>query len=371
MEKTPTIKNIRHALIPGAAIVIFLVLCLLHLSGLFSSDTRSMVTLFLDLPLRALLLLALADGIGKLRTPSERRYWALTLAAFSAWFIADIAFQPEGDRPLILGLLEDGAFLLFYPLLMVAIEQRPCRYHWPITGWGSRLLCAASGVVLIAWTYCYFVGLTLFFVPDVFLSEGPSYAFFATADFIFGVAFLIRMLLIRGRWRVIYGLFGSAMLVWGFTDTLDALGRIDIEVVPYGTPLDIVWSLPYFAIIAAAVYRNRSARSAASIPTTTTHSGGLVVSAYAYAFAVPVIHLVVFLSGLLREIEIPAGTVRTRGSCDPFSSRNGDPGSRTETTASSPASPESSSWRMRSSTSRKWRLLAVWREASPTTSTTC
>jgi signal transduction histidine kinase len=305
VEKTPTIKNIRHTLIPGAAIALFLIMCLLHFSGLFSLDTRSMVSLFLDLPLRALLLLALADGIGKLRTPCERRFWALTLAAFSAWFIADMAFQPEGTRPLILGLLEDGAFLLFYPLLMVAIEQRPCRYHWPITGWGSRMLCAAAGVILILWTYFYFVVLTLFFAPDAFLSEAPSYAFFATADFIFGVAFLIRMLLIRDRWRVIYGLFGSALLVWGFTDTLDALGRIGIEVIPIGTPLDILWTLPYFAIIAAAVYRNRSSEKGGSIPTTTTQSGTLIISSYAYAFAVPVIHLVVFLTGLLREIEIP------------------------------------------------------------------
>jgi len=305
VDKTSTIKNIRHTLIPGAAIAIFLIMCLLHLSGLFSSDTRSMVALFLDLPLRALLLLALADGIGKLRTPCERRSWALMLAAFSVWFIADMAFQPEGDRPLILGLLEDGAFVLFYPLLMVAIEQRPCRYHWPISGWGSRLLCAASGVILILWTYFYFVVLTLFLAPDAFLSEAPSYAFFAAADIIFGVAFLIRMLLIRGRWRVIYALLGSAMLVWGFTDTLDALDRIGIEVIPIGTPLDMLWTLPYFAIIAAAVYRNRSSENGSSIPTTTTQGGTLVVSSFAYAFAVPVIHLVVFLSGLLREIEIP------------------------------------------------------------------
>ncbi len=149
-----------------------------HLNGLFSEETRRRSGVFLDLPLRALLVLALADGISQLSTPSERRFWALTLAAFSAWFIADIAFQPEGDRSLLLGLLEDGAFLLFYPLLMIAVEQRPCRYHWPITGWGSRWLCAAAGLGVVLWSYFYFVGLTLIFEPAAFLSAAPSYVFF-------------------------------------------------------------------------------------------------------------------------------------------------------------------------------------------------
>ncbi len=290
--------------VPLAALVLLLVHLTVHLSGLFTNETREVVSWFLDLPLRALVLLALADGISRLRTPSERRFWALMLAAFSAWFIADIAFQPEGDRSLLLGLLEDGAFLLFYPLLMIAIEQRPCRYHWPITGWGSRWLCAVVSLGLIFWSYFYFVGLTILFDPEAFLSEVPSYAFFVAADFIFGIVFILRVFIARGRWRPIYALLAIAMLGWGITDLLDTLWRLDILVVDYGTPLDALLLLPYFAVIAAAVYRNRSVGAAVPIPSTTTHSGTLVASAYAYAFAIPVIHLVVFLTGWLREIEI-------------------------------------------------------------------
>lgn len=287
-----------------AAATIFGVECVLHLSGLFSEETRSMTGLFISLPLRAVFLLALADGINSLRTPGERRFWAVTLAAFSSWFIADIAFQTGGERSLFIGILEDGAFLLFYPLLMVAIEQRPCRYHWPITGWGSRLLCACSGLLLIVWSYVYFVGLTLFFVPDVFLSEAPSYAFFTCADFIFATAFFVRMLMNHGRWRLIYGLLSLAMTGWGVTDLLDTLGLLGVDVIQYGTPLDIIWSLPYYAVIAAAVYRNRTSQGIAPLPVTTTHGGTLVVSGYAYAIGIALIHLVVFSTEWLREIEV-------------------------------------------------------------------
>lgn len=304
METNPAVKTIRRSAIPAAALVLFLILCVLHLSSLFSEDTRRLLSWFLDLPLRALVLLSLADGISRLKTPGERRFWSLTLAAFSAWFIADMAFQTGGDRPLILGLLEDGAFLLFYPLLMIAIEQRPCRFYWPITGWGSRLLCAASGLFLILWCYTYFAGLTLVFETEAFLSEAPSYLFFAFSDFIFAIAFFIRALIIRGRWRVIYALFGVAMLIWGVTDLMDAYGLLGIDTIPFGTPLDVLWPLPYFAIITAAVYRNRSALSARPLPQTTTTEGTLIVSSYAYAFGIPIIHLIVFTSGWLREIEI-------------------------------------------------------------------
>jgi len=263
-----------------------------------------MTGFFINLPLRALLLLALADGINSLKTPSERRFWSLALAAFATWFIADMAFQTGGERPLFLGILEDGAFLLFYPLLMVAIEQRPCRYHWPITGWGSRFLCACSGLLLIVWSYVYFVGLTLIFVPDVFLSEAPSYAFFTCADFIFATAFFIRMLINHGRWRIIYGLLSLAMTGWGVTDLLDTLGLLGVDVIGYGTSMDVVWSLPYYAVIAAAVYRNRTARKTAPLPVTTAHGGTLVISGYAYAMGIALIHLVVFVTEWLREIEV-------------------------------------------------------------------
>jgi len=302
--KQPAASTIRRYAVPAVALVVFAVNLFVHLGGLFSNETREVFRTVLDLPLRVLLLLALADGISRLRTPSERRFWALTLAAFSAWFIADIAFQPEGNRSLLLSLLEDGAFLLFYPLLMIAVEQRPCRYHWPITGWGSRWLCAAAGLGVILWSYIYFVELTMLFEPAAFLSATPSYVFFCTADFVFAAVFLIRMFIARGRWQVIYALFGAALFVWGVTDLLDALGLIGVEVVNYGTPLDVVWSLPYFAIIAAATYRNRSVESAVPIPATTTHSATLVVSAYAYASVIPIIHFVVFRSGWLREIEV-------------------------------------------------------------------
>ena len=303
-ENRQFLNTIGRSTIPVAAVVLFVANLTLHVGGLFTEDTRAVVAWFLDLPLRALVLLALADGISRLRTPSERRFWSIMLAAFSAWFIADMAFQPEGDRSLLLGFLEDAAFLLFYPLLMLAIEQRPCRYHWPIAHWGSRWLCAAEGLALILWIYIYFVVLTVFYSPEIFLSEVPSYAFFATADFVLGITLLIRTVIVSGRWRVIYALLGTALIFWGLTDLLDTLWRLGIEVLPYGTPVDAVWPLPYFAIITAAVYRNRTAATSPPIPTTTTHSATLVVSAYAYAFALPVIHFVVFLTGWLREIEI-------------------------------------------------------------------
>ncbi len=304
VENGPTSKRIRPWIIPVAAATVFGAECVLHLSGLFSEETRWMAGSFTTLPLKALLLLALADGINSLRTPGERRFWALALAAFASWFIADMAFQTGDERPLFIGILEDGAFLLFYPLLMVAIEQRPCRYHWPITGWGSRFLCACSGLLLIVWSYVYFVGLTLLYVPDVFLSEAPSYAFFTCADFIFATAFFIRMLINHGRWRLIYGLLSLAMTGWGVTDLLDTLGLLGADVIEYGTPLDIVWSLPYYAVIGAAVYRNRTAAKTPPLPVTTTHGGTLVFSGYAYVVGIAVIHLVVFLTEWLREIEV-------------------------------------------------------------------
>jgi len=94
------------------------------------------------------------------------------------------------------------------------------------------------------------------------------------------------------------------MLGWGVTDLMDGLGLLGLDVIPYGTPLDVLWPLPYFFIISAAVYRSRSASTSKPIPPTTTAEGTLIISSYAYAFGLPIVHLIVFASGWLREIEI-------------------------------------------------------------------
>jgi signal transduction histidine kinase len=296
--------SIRRNAIPWAAAVLFAAMIVVHLGNVFTTETVTLITSFFSLPLRALVLLSLLDGITQLRSPSERRFWTLTLTAFSAWFVADMAFQPEGNRSLLLGIFEDGAFLLFYPILIIAAEQRPCSYHRPIKGWGSRWLCAAAAVSLLIWSYVYFVGLTVLFEPEVFLSEAPSYLFFACADFILATVFLLRATRCKGRWRVIHILLGTALLGWGITDLLDGLWMLDVRVVSYGTPWDILWPLPYFAVVAAAVYRNRSDHAAGpSSPALTSVGHALVVSAFGYTFAVAVIHLVVYLSGWLRELE--------------------------------------------------------------------
>ncbi len=72
-----------------------------------------------------------------------------------------------------------------------------------------------------------------------------------------------------------------------------------------------------------------ASRRAAPIPATTTHSATLVVSAYAYASVIPIIHLVVFRSGWLREIEIQTGADGRSRACDPLRNRVEYPGEGT------------------------------------------
>lgn len=288
-----------------AAAVLLLASLVVHFPGIVDDEARPQVSWFLQLPLRALLLIALADGMSGLRTPCERRFWTLCLAAFASWFIADMAFESAGDGPVVLGVLEDAAFLVFYPLMMLAVEQRPCRYHWPLREWGTRFLCAASGLLLLLWAYFYVVVLPLVYSPEVFLSEAPSYAFFATADFIFFTIFLLRTTNRRGRWRVIYAWLAAAMLGWAVSDLLDALSLIGYDVIGYGTPLDVIWSMPYLAVVVAAVYRNRSSKRFPPVAAATAHGWTLVMTGYLYAAGVSVIHLVYQRLGWLPELQIP------------------------------------------------------------------
>ncbi len=285
----------------------FLALLLfLYLSPTVSEPTRStFAEYFVNVPLRAMLLAALANGLGALRSPAERRFWLVMIAAFATWFIADVAFQPLEERALIWGLLEDVGFLLFYPILAIAIEQRPHQFYRPIPRGGVRWLCAAACVILMLWTYLYFVGLTAALRPAVFLSEAPSYLFYVAGDVVITALLLRHGIASAGRWRMIYLLLAAGFLAWAFGDLLDGLVRAGLLEVPYGTPVDLLWHAPYFVVAAAAVYRNRTAPSLRDAPAaTSTSRESLVAATFSYAFAVPVIHLIVFLSGWHRDLEM-------------------------------------------------------------------
>ena len=285
----------------------FLILLLfLYFSPTVSTSTRSIFSNYSTFPLRAMLLSALAYGVGRVRSPSERRFWIVMTVAFATWFIADVAFQPEGARTLIWSLLEDIGFLLFYPILVVAIEQRPHQFYRPIARGGIRWLCAASGVVLVFWTYVYFVGLTAVLRPAIFISAVPSYLFYVASDLVIAALLMRHGLGAVGRWRAMYLLLAAGFLMWAFSDLLEGLIRLGSLKIPYGTPLDLLWHLPYFMVAAAAVTRNRTAASARREPAATTASlRSLVAATYSYAFAIPVIHLAVFASGWHRDLELP------------------------------------------------------------------
>jgi len=306
------LRNFRQNFIVPLSLLWLLILLFVYLCPLLENERALFAEFYADQPLRLMLIIALIVGMRQISERAERRFWTYLTVAFAFWFIGDIAFQPPPDaEPTVaMGLVEDLMFLAFYPLFLIALEQRP--HEGPMGGDRHSTGLLYTGIILFS-TCCftYFTLIEALLAPESYLSVAPSYTYFVVLDLLVTLRLFTLAFASRGRrWRVLYGLVGLAMAGWTFGDVLDMLTLKGLIEMPLGTFVDFIWIPSYYVMIGALWYRNGTLprRSPGLAGTSIIQGGGCTGCGrllLLYAAALPLAHVVIMAADWLS----PEGTI--------------------------------------------------------------
>lgn len=286
-----------------AAAVVFAVALLPYVLPIFPPNQRQWYADHLaEIPMLVTVLVALQYGIGRRPAP-ERAFWQLVSLAIACWlavWVVDLA-APAAWRGNRLSLAEDLWYLLFYLMLVLALESEPARQERDRT---LRWVRAAGATVFTFGLLTYFVLIPSRLTPRQYATWVPSMLLYLSLD-TYLVVRLAALWYARPPqpWRSVHGLLLASATLWWVTDGIEALEYLGVlPVIRGGGPLDLLWYAPLASLIAAARVgaaggqpEDRSALQPRPDVLDTLWGGSLMV----YAVAFPLLHLGLSLSGLL------------------------------------------------------------------------
>ncbi len=263
--------------------------------------------------LQALTIFALIHG-RRAVARAERRFWDVLTLGFTVWFAAQLAGFALAPG-VVSWLASDVLNLLCFVSLLLALELRPHVPEW--TGGKLRFrFTAVATAIFLSVLLLYFVLIPSSLDRAAYDTLVPSYYLFLTLDAVLLARFCALVAASsERRWRVTYGLLALASGGWLLGDLVDCLIYAGTLDVPLGTPLDLPYCVPAFAIVVATRLRNRS--SAPPEPARADSIGARAEASalpLAYAFLLPVVHLSLTSAGLFdvggrgaREVTMLAG----------------------------------------------------------------
>ncbi|MEW5982340.1 MAG: ATP-binding protein [Acidobacteriota bacterium] len=206
------------------------------------------------MPYVLLAVVAAFEGLGAVRDRAERRFWSWMGGGCVIWLatLSGVAIiNVKGWTP-PLDLASDGAYMLFYVVLMAAVELRPDVVDLEGRFVLERNLRWAGLAVLVVGWFAYFVIVPLVVDPRFYETTRPSSLYFVTLDVIMLVRF---SMLARGagpaRWRLLYAGLGVATAALLACDALDALAAGGVVRFPNGRLTDLFWLSAPAAFVAA------------------------------------------------------------------------------------------------------------------------
>jgi diguanylate cyclase (GGDEF)-like protein len=238
------------------------------------------------------------------RIPSERerRFWRMWTVALLFWGgQALVMWAGAGLLAASLTLLQDALLAGFYVCLVLALRLRPDRGGGPHRRDALRSLETAGTLVFAVGLFVYFTLIPLLLDPSLLATDAPSLILYVLLD---GVLVLHVLANLREttspRWRLVYGFLLATAALWLLTDGLETL--MNVELLPgreSGTPLDLLWWLPFLALVAAARLRELASPVEASPKDSdpqAEHWGDPLVG---YAAAFPLMHFTFSAAGNL------------------------------------------------------------------------
>ncbi|MDX1388610.1 MAG: ATP-binding protein, partial [Acidobacteriota bacterium] len=289
------------------AIVLAIVALLALVPSLAQVPVLSHLADHADLFLLALAMIAFGYGAERIDHPEGQRFLRYLSLAFFVWLVIHLSYilLPAAPGTLIGDVGGDLLYLLFYFLIILAIESRPHRNP----GWSERdpthrvqVLCAAVVAITMLG---YFVIIPSAFSYEVYTSWAPSLYMYVALD----VYILFRFLHFASLCRVpicrtVYGLMAAVAAIWTVFDLVETLEYTGAIEILENRAIDLFWWLPYPLVVIAAraphyIAKNSGAdESVADLEARATGTLRAIAPQVALAFLLPALHLGLYGAGL-------------------------------------------------------------------------
>ncbi len=258
---------------------------------------------------------ALRRGLRSLAGGEERRFWNDLAIAFGAWLgVRFLYLFFPGRRPLLVEILAETLFAVFFTGFVLALERQPHRTdRWRPSGLEGTLVRPAVALFVLGLA-AYFLVVPVAFDLASYESLVPSMVLYLTLDL-----FLVSraLVLVRGapgaRWRMLYSGLALVAALAAASDVVEYLGYRGLTP-PLPLAIEPLWYSPFVVLVVTARLRHRPfpASPLPSAPRQEGHVPGPGARTLAFALAFPLIHLACYSWGILGPTS-PVSGVPDRG----------------------------------------------------------
>ena len=282
-----------------------------------------------DLFLLAIAMIAFGLGADRIDHPEGRRFLRYLSLAFFVWLVIHLSYilLPSAPGTLVGDVGGDLLYLLFYFLIILAIESRPHRSP----GWSERdpthrvqVLCAAVVAITML---AYFVIIPSAFSYEVYTSWVPSLYMYVALDVYILFRFLHFGTICRiPLCRMVYGLMAAVAAIWTVFDLVETLEYTGALELTEDRAIDLLWWLPYPLLVFAARVPHYMSRGdgtdepVSDIEARATGTLRAIAPQVLLAFLLPGLHLGLYGAGLLdpttraaRDVVVLASLVNLGG----------------------------------------------------------
>ncbi len=265
-----------------------------------------------DLLLVSLTVVALLAGLGKLPTRDERRFWSVVAGGFGAWVAVQVLYLLTPDAWWTRGfdVAVDALFLVFYLLLLAAVDGRPdLRFERRIFALGRRYRLPGA-VIFSVGLFLYFVVVPAVLSPGVYESLSPSMVLFLALDLYLMTRLLILSRVARtARWRRCFALTAAVAGWFLISDLFELSVIVGVISRQPGLLTEGLWLIPSLAIVATIRLRALPVVVEDEAPSETgwTAIETLAPGApfLAYAFFLPLVHFAAYRAALFDDFTRP------------------------------------------------------------------
>jgi len=206
------------------------------------------------IPLFLVTLVAFQFRLRRIRDDAERRFWNLWTLGYGVWLVQQVwTGLPGVGSGYWYDVLDDLFFVLFYLLIILALQVEPHLHQDPTTKRRLEALESAGAAVFVFGLLAYFVVIPASLDREAFFTYASSLTLCVVLD---GFIVLRLFRLARAstsRWRALYAWLLATAVLWLATDAVETL--MTAGVIPWvasGTRLDLLWLTPYVPVLVAA-----------------------------------------------------------------------------------------------------------------------
>ena len=237
-------------------LLVWLGVAMLYLTPLAQPATKTFFGDYLiGLTFIPLVIVCCLVGPAVHRQTEETHFWRMIAAAYFIWFAYGLLTLaiPDSNWTLSASVLGDIAYVAFYLLFLLAIELRPhLQTMNRLQAQQQRLRATALTLLLFAWL-CYIVVIPAAVDRRAYETLVPSFLLYLSLDLLLiGRLMWVRRESWSVRWAALYGLLAGAVGAMFAGDVLETLYVGNVIALGSGTPADLLWTVPFMLVAAAA-----------------------------------------------------------------------------------------------------------------------